>query len=154
VKGLQQLGPHAPLPFLGATSPQQRPYYPCCSPPSHPTRLPPSHRRPSYCLFAAFDGHNGSEAARFAAHTIVPILEAFLPPREAPGAASAFPSHQGPGQLQGQLQAALVETLLELQRQFAMSGLMGGCTATLVLQVGALWASGLCGEPAGRSSRQ
>ena len=128
----RQLGlpPPGPLQML---QPWRAPHPPSCF-----ASLPP-RRRPCYCLFAAFDGHNGSEAARFAAHTIVPILEAFLPARQAPaGAAATFPTHQGPGELQGQLQAALVETLLELQRQFAMAGLMGGCTATLVLQVGGL----------------
>jgi hypothetical protein len=147
MRGLQQVGPLSPPALPGCCKNSTAPVLPPLLP-SHP------HRRPCYCLFAAFDGHNGTEAARFAAHTIVPILEALLPPREAPGASSAFPSHHGPGQLQGQLQAALVETLLELQRQFAMAGLLGGCTATLVLQVGGLRALGLGGEPGGRSSRQ
>ena len=85
---------------------------------------------PSYQLFAAFDGHNGAEAARFAEHSIVPIVEIFLPPWSA---LSLFPTE--PAELAAQLQQALALAFLELHRQFAMAGCLGGTTATVVLQV-------------------
>ena len=86
--------------------------------------------RPSYQLLAAFDGHNGAEAARFAEHSIVPIVEIFLPPWSA---LSLFPTE--PAELAAQLQQALALAFLELHRQFAMAGCLGGTTATVVLQV-------------------
>ncbi|PSC69174.1 putative phosphatase 2C 5 isoform X1 [Micractinium conductrix] len=85
------------------------------------------HLAPSYHLFAVFDGHNGASAARCAEAAVVPALEVALP---------AW--HAATAQLASQLQEALVLTCLELQRQVACAGTHGGCTATLVLQVGRL----------------
>ncbi len=87
-------------------------------------------QRPTYQLFAAFDGHNGAEAARFAEHSIVPIVEICMPPWDA---LSLVP--KGEAELAAQLQQALALAFLELHRQFAMAGCLGGCTATVVLQV-------------------
>lgn len=86
-------------------------------------------------MFAVFDGHNGAEAARFAAHTVAHIVEAFLPPW---GASELFPAEPAEERLAVQLQEGLAQACLELERQFAMTGCMSGCTATLVLQVGLL----------------
>lgn len=108
-------------------------------------------RRPSYQLFAAFDGHNGAEAARFAEHSIVPILEIFLPPWSS---LALFPAE--PAELAAQLQQALALAFLELHRQFAMAGCLGGCAATVVLQVGRLgrgWGRAGQGRGSGRGRR-
>jgi hypothetical protein len=91
-------------------------------------RRPP----PPYHLFAVFDGHNGTEAARFAAHSVAPAVEVFLPPWcQTQAALVAEPG----AALGAQVQQALVLACAELHRQFAGTGHMAGCTATIALQV-------------------
>lgn len=84
-----------------------------------------------YSLFAVFDGHNGAAAARLVAERLVGILEERLPQGVPPPAASPtwVPWRED-------IQLALVETMAELNRLFALKGILAGCTATLVLQVG------------------
>lgn len=72
----------------------------------------------------------GVAAARLAADAVLAVLEPKLPsgpppPTEAPG---FLPWRED-------VQLALVETLAELNRMFALKGILAGCTATLVLQV-------------------
>lgn len=83
-----------------------------------------------YSLFAVFDGHNGVAAARLVADSLVPILEERLPQGLPPAATS--PSWVA---WREDIQLALVETMAELNRLFALKGILAGCTATLVLQV-------------------
>ncbi|KAI3430380.1 hypothetical protein D9Q98_004975 [Chlorella vulgaris] len=92
----------------------------------------------TYALFAVFDGHNGAHAARFAAHSVQGIVEALLPTHAPPQEAVAGGSSAELTELASQLQEVLVLSCLELQRQYATTGFMAGCTATLVLQVGCL----------------
>ncbi len=85
---------------------------------------PLSHFQPSHCVPA------GVAAARLAADAVLAVLEPKLPsgpppPTEAPG---FLPWRED-------VQLALVETLAELNRMFALKGILAGCTATLVLQV-------------------
>ncbi|KAL4444168.1 hypothetical protein ABPG75_011905 [Micractinium tetrahymenae] len=84
-----------------------------------------------YSLFAVFDGHNGVAAARMAADAVLGVLEARLPPGPPPPC-------DAPGFLpwREDVQLALVETLAELNKMFALKGILAGCTATLVLQMG------------------
>ncbi|PSC76687.1 putative phosphatase 2C 15 isoform X1 [Micractinium conductrix] len=84
-----------------------------------------------YSVFAVFDGHNGVAAARLAADSLLAVMEPRLPH-------GPPPSPQSPGFLpwREDVQLALVETLAELNKMFAMKGILAGCTATLVLQVG------------------
>ena len=56
---------------------------------------------------------------------MVPILESFLP---------AYP--RDPVPLAAEIQEALAHTAVELHWQFAKTACRGGCSATLVLQVG------------------
>ncbi|KAL4855356.1 putative protein phosphatase 2C 15 [Chlorella vulgaris] len=84
-----------------------------------------------YSLFAVFDGHNGVAAARLVADSLVPILEERLPQGLPPAATS--PSWVA---WREDIQLALVETMAELNRLFALKGILAGCTATLVLQYG------------------
>lgn len=84
-----------------------------------------------YSIFAVFDGHNGPPAARLAAKELVTVLEERLPQGVPPAPSS--PTYQP---WREDIQLALVETLAELNRMFAMRGILAGCTATLCLQVG------------------
>lgn len=86
-----------------------------------------------YSLFAVFDGHNGASAARLAAKELVGVLEERLPQGAPPAPTS--PTYQP---WREDIQLALIETLAELNKRFALRGILAGCTATLVLQVG-LW---------------
>lgn len=95
----------------------------------------------TYALFAVFDGHNGAHAARFAAHSVQGIVEALLPTHAPPQEAVAGGSSAELTELASQLQEVLVLSCLELQRQYATTGFMAGCTATLVLQVSCLTAA-------------
>lgn len=72
-------------------------------------------------------------AARLAADAVLGVLEPKLP-------AGPPPPCEAPGFLpwREDVQLALVETLAELNRMFALKGILAGCTATLVLQVGGL----------------
>lgn len=83
-----------------------------------------------YSLFAVFDGHNGVAAARLVADSLLGILEERLPQGVPPPGCSPtwVPWRED-------VQLALVETLAELNRLFALKGILAGCTATLVLQV-------------------
>lgn len=83
-----------------------------------------------YSLFAVFDGHNGVAAARLVADLLLEVLEERLPQGVPPPAGSPtwVPWRED-------VQLALVETLAELNRLFALKGILAGCTATLVLQV-------------------
>ena len=69
-------------------------------------------------------------AARLVADTLLSTLEERLPPGEPPPTSSPtfLPWRED-------IQLALVETLAELNKLFALKGILAGCTATLVLQV-------------------
>lgn len=95
-----------------------------------PARLP-ACRPQQYHLLAVFDGHNGDAAANFAADSLVPVVEEQLVLRAGQRQAGA-----GPSSLAAQLQEVVIHSFLELQRRFAYTGSVGGCAATVVLQVG------------------
>ncbi|KDD74505.1 hypothetical protein H632_c1269p0, partial [Helicosporidium sp. ATCC 50920] len=85
-----------------------------------------------YYLFGIFDGHGGDAAASYAMASLVPLLEAYLP------ASELLENVDGAAAWAGALQEALVKTVLELNRRFAVKGETSGCTATMVLQIGQL----------------
>lgn len=91
---------------------------------THPTA--PAHA--PACLPAWWPA--GVAAARLAADAVLGVLEAKLP--QGPP-----PPYDAPGFLpwREDVQLALVETLAELNRTFALKGILAGCTATLVMQV-------------------
>ncbi|KAL6776912.1 hypothetical protein ACKKBF_B03980 [Auxenochlorella protothecoides x Auxenochlorella symbiontica] len=96
---------------------------------------PHSHHRPAeatYSVFAVFDGHNGAAAAQLAGDKALGLLEDRLPW----GAPPADVAGPGARAWRCAIQRALVETLVELNWLFAGHGVVAGCTATIVLQVG------------------
>lgn len=124
---VQRLWPNVAVAAADAGSPEEL-LSSCC------WLQPREHHKPSYCLFAVFDGHNGPRAARFAADNVAQIVEGFLPPWVSNAADPAAPAPQ----MAAQLQEALVLAFLELHRQFGGVGRKGGCTATVALQAGRL----------------
>lgn len=70
------------------------------------------------------------------ASAVVPAVEAQL---------QAAPASAGVASLAAALQEGLVRALLDLQQRVAGTGMSGGCTATVVLQVGG-WVGQACSE--------
>lgn len=84
-----------------------------------------------YSLYCVFDGHNGVHAARHAGDAILSAVESRLPLGCPPP-----PEHHAYKTFCDGIQMALVESIVELNGLFAKRGILAGCTATVVLQVG------------------
>ena len=92
--------------------------------------------RAEFGLFCVFDGHHGRDAALHCREELLDIMMALLPNGPCPSAADpAFASFCE------EVQKALLVSFLQLQHSFAVKGKMAGSTATVVLQVGASYAS-------------
>jgi len=84
----------------------------------------------TYSLFCVFDGHNGAAAAKFAANRVLPMLEERLPKGPVPPL-----DHPLSPAFRELIQCAVVETTIQLNREYAARGIMAGCTSTVVLVV-------------------
>ncbi len=93
----------------------------------------PRDSHQEYHLYCIFDGHRGAAASRFCSHSVVGMVESHLPPLRQGSAAAEATGRAG--EWEGELLAALLKTVVDLQRQFGATGSKGGCTATIVLQV-------------------
>ncbi len=81
--------------------------------------------------FASWRGLQGASQRQAAQMQVVPVIPAC--PGTQP-ASSPPPPRPCARHRREDIQLALVETLAELNRLFAMRGILAGCTATLVLQ--------------------
>lgn len=84
-----------------------------------------------YSLYCVFDGHNGVHAARHAGDAILAAVESRLPLGCPPS-----PDNPSFGSFRSKIQFSLVDSIVELNYLFAKRGILAGCTATIVLQVG------------------
>ncbi|GAB4819933.1 hypothetical protein N2152v2_006979 [Parachlorella kessleri] len=121
---------------------------------------------PRYSLLCLFQGQGSAEAARICSSVAVAAVEDLLPPFPASLLAGGKPaglrrlstglrrlSTKSPqpqaaaeAQWEGELQAALLCAVVELQAQLGQAGCPEGCSAAVVLQVGRLVTCAVLGD--------
>lgn len=98
---------------------------------SHACAAPPCSATARYGLYCIFDGHSGALCADYCAKHLLELLHPLLPSGDPP----PLSYRAAYKEWREEVQQALTVALTMLHRSFAGVGVVGGCEATIILQV-------------------